>query len=114
MLFRSEGSPESASLIAEPLTLVSTWRERVLPAILFIATFASTTFAGLWYAGYGDGGFLSTAVAAAADPTILFYGLPFSFTFLIILLADFKRRHMIVGEIQRNGQVLLFQFAARL
>ena len=82
-----EGSPESASLIAEPLTLVSTWREWVLPAILFIATFASTTFAGLWYAGYGDGGFLSTAVAAAADPTILFYGLPFSFTFLIILLA---------------------------
>jgi membrane-associated protease RseP (regulator of RpoE activity) len=82
-----EWSVESAPPPVEPVLAAPGWREWVLPIILFIATFFSTTFAGLWYAGYGDGGFFSTALAAAAQPTVLLYGLPFSFTFLTILLA---------------------------
>ena len=48
---------------------------------------ARTSFAGLLYAGYGDGRFFATALAALANPGLLLAGLPFSFTFLSILLA---------------------------
>ena len=63
------------------------WREWVLPALLFVATFASTSFAGMLYAGFGDGRFFATAAAALMHPSLLLAGLPFSFTFLTILLA---------------------------
>lgn len=63
------------------------WREWVLPAILFLATLVSTTFAGLLYAGFGDGPFFFTVAGALRNPSILAHGLPFSFTFLAILLA---------------------------
>jgi len=53
---------------------------------LFLATFLSTTFAGISYVGvYGD--FLTTLMAVLLNPSLLVLGLPFSFTFLIILLA---------------------------
>ena len=60
--------------------------EWIASAALFLATFLSTTFAGLVYA-VGDAGFRSMVLTAAAHPRILIYGLPFSFTFLSILLA---------------------------
>lgn len=60
--------------------------EWFLSAMLFLATFISTTFAGLSYVG-GDGSVLSLLFLAMAHPQVLVYGLPFSFTFLMILLA---------------------------
>ncbi len=61
-------------------------RDWILPIILFIATFFSTTFAGIFYAG-GDGNYLGTLVAVLMRPSLLLLGIPFSFTFLTILLA---------------------------
>ena len=52
-------------MIEPPLAFPApTLREWILPAILFVATFASTSFAGLLYAGYGDGRFFATGLAA--------------------------------------------------
>jgi len=65
---------------------VSAAREWFLPAILFAATFFSTTFAGLFYAG-SDGNPLTLILVAAAHPSILLLGLPFSLTLITILLA---------------------------
>jgi membrane-associated protease RseP (regulator of RpoE activity) len=63
-----------------------TRREWVISGLLFAATFLSTTFAGLLYSR-GDAGFLSMVLVTLLNPRILIYGLPFSFTFLMILLA---------------------------
>jgi membrane-associated protease RseP (regulator of RpoE activity) len=60
-----------------------TW---ILPLILFCCTLVSTTFAGLFYAS-GDDRLLVTAMVSFLHPSILILGLPFSFTFLAILLA---------------------------
>lgn len=62
-------------------------RAWLLPSLLFAATLASTTLVGLIYAGYGDGGFLSGVIAVSRQPRLLVHGLPFSLTFLWILLA---------------------------
>ncbi|HYK90053.1 MAG TPA: site-2 protease family protein [Acidobacteriota bacterium] len=61
-------------------------REWAISVLLFLLTLLSTTFAGLTYAG-GDVGFIRTILFAASRPSILLYGLPFSVTFLTILLA---------------------------
>ncbi len=61
-------------------------REWFISALLFILTFISTTFAGVLYMRE-DIGFFSLFFYALANPGILLYGLPFSFTFIIILLA---------------------------
>lgn len=53
---------------------------------LFLATLLSVTYAGLFYVG-ADRGFLTTTRLVASHPSILLYGLPFSVTFLTILLA---------------------------
>ncbi len=53
--------------------------------MLFLATLLSTTFAGLLYSG--DIGFARAVLIAISRPAILLYGLPFSLTFLTILLA---------------------------
>jgi len=62
------------------------WREWVWPALLFLTTFLSATYAGLFYV-YGDVGFMRMAFAVAVRPAILLQGVPFSFTLLSILLA---------------------------
>ena len=62
-----------------------TRREWLVSALLFVATFISTTFAGVLYTR--DVGFFSLFFYALVRPGILLYGLPFSFTFIIILLA---------------------------
>jgi membrane-associated protease RseP (regulator of RpoE activity) len=51
-----------------------------------VATFVSTTFAGVLYAR-DDVSFITMIFVAIARPGILLYGLPFSFTFIMILLA---------------------------
>jgi membrane-associated protease RseP (regulator of RpoE activity) len=61
-------------------------REWTISVVLFLLTLLSTTFAGLIYAG-SDAGFVQTILAAASRPSMLIYGLPFSVTFLSILLA---------------------------
>jgi len=61
-------------------------REWLLPAILFAATLLSTTFAGLFYAG-SDANPLTVILVAAAHPSILLLGFPFSVTLITILLA---------------------------
>lgn len=58
----------------------------MVPILLFCATFASTTFAGLFYAGAGSD-FLRTLLVAISRPGIILYGLPFSVTLITILLA---------------------------
>ncbi len=57
-----------------------------MPALLFLTTFLSATYAGLFYV-YGDVGFMRMAFAIAVRPAILLQGVPFSFTLLTILLA---------------------------
>lgn len=69
-----------------PETVVPPWREWVVPALLFLTTFLSATYAGLFYV-YGDVGFMRMAFAIAVRPAILLQGMPFSFTLLTILLA---------------------------
>ncbi len=69
-----------------PTTTAPSAREWTISVILFLLTLCSTTFAGLIYVG-DDAGFFRTALVAAAHPSILLYGLPFSLTFLAILLA---------------------------
>ncbi len=69
-----------------PVSSAPTAREWALSAVLFVLTLFSTTFAGLIYVG-DDAGFFRTAFLAAAHPSILLYGLPFSLTFLAILLS---------------------------
>jgi len=64
------------------------WTEWIFPIFLFVATFFSTTFAGLIHAGYSDSRFFPTLMMALRHPLILAHGLPFSFTFLAILLAQ--------------------------
>lgn len=61
-------------------------REWLTAALLFIATFISMTFAGVIYMR-DDVSFLSVILVAIARPRILLHGLPFSFTFIMILLA---------------------------
>jgi membrane-associated protease RseP (regulator of RpoE activity) len=61
-------------------------REWTVSVALFLLTLLSTTFAGLIYAG-GDAGFIRTIFFALSHPSVLVYGLPFSVTFLSILLA---------------------------
>ncbi len=63
-----------------------TRKEWAVSILLFLLTLLSTTFAGLIYAG-GDSSVLATALFAVSRPSILLYGLPFSITFLTILLA---------------------------
>jgi membrane-associated protease RseP (regulator of RpoE activity) len=58
----------------------------VVPGLLFLATFVSTTFAGLFYV-VGDGGFIRMIRLSLAHPSLLLSGLPFSVTFLGILLT---------------------------
>ncbi len=62
------------------------WRDWVVPGLLFLATLLSTTFAGLFYV-LGDGGFVRMVMLSLAHPSLLLQGLPFSLTFLGILLA---------------------------
>ena len=62
------------------------WREWVVPFLLFVATFLSTTFAGLFYVA-GDTSFSSLVLTAVTRPAVLLFGLPFSLTLLTILLA---------------------------
>lgn len=58
----------------------------LVPGILFAATFLSTTCAGLFYAtGVED--VVRIFLAIFFDPSLLLLGLPFSFTFMTILLA---------------------------
>jgi membrane-associated protease RseP (regulator of RpoE activity) len=59
------------------------WREWALPAILFLATLLSTTYAGLFYSD-GEPGILRTVIS---HPAHLLQGVPFSFTLIVILLA---------------------------
>jgi membrane-associated protease RseP (regulator of RpoE activity) len=61
-------------------------REWILSVVLFLATFASTTFAGLFFV-YGDVGFLRMALEVIANPSTLRNGTAFSFTLITILLA---------------------------
>lgn len=82
------GSPEISFpefKIPQP-TIGPSRREWLISIFLFIATFISTTFAGVLYMRE-DIGFFSLFFFALARPGILLYGLPFSFTFLMILLA---------------------------
>ena len=76
-LLRQNPAPEMSS---------PEWREWVLPALLFLTTFLSATYAGLFYV-YGDVGFMRMTRAIAVHPAILLQGMPFSFTLLTILLA---------------------------
>lgn len=62
------------------------WREWLFPAFLFLITFLSTTYAGLFWV-YGDEGFLWMMLALFRHPTMLLQGLPFSFTLMAILFA---------------------------
>ncbi len=61
-------------------------REWLISVLLFVATFISTTFAGIAYARE-DIGFLTMIFVVIRHPGILLYGFPFSFTFIMILLA---------------------------
>jgi len=61
-------------------------REWVIPAVLFVATLLSTTFAGLFYVA-GDVRFGALLMTATFHPSVLLLGLPFSITLLGILLA---------------------------
>ncbi len=61
-------------------------REWLFPVFLFLITFLSTTYAGLFYT-LEDQGFIRMALATAFHPTLLLRGLPFSFTLIMILLA---------------------------
>jgi len=59
---------------------------KLLPAILFLASFCTTTFAGvIWYAGFAGSppGFLDLLT----DPSYLIGGLSFSVSILVILIA---------------------------
>lgn len=58
----------------------------MFPAFLFLVTFLSTTYAGLFYVN-GDEGFLWMMLALFRHPTRLLQGMPFSFTLMAILLA---------------------------
>ena len=62
------------------------WREWVVPALLFVATLVSTTFAGLFYV-VDDSGFVRMMLLSVAHPSLLKLGLPFSLTFVGILLS---------------------------
>jgi membrane-associated protease RseP (regulator of RpoE activity) len=62
------------------------WRAWRLPVLLLAITFLSTTFAGLFYV-FGDVGFIQMTLALLAHPSLLLQGMPFSFTFIAILLA---------------------------
>ncbi len=61
-------------------------REWLLPGFLFLVTFLSTTYAGLFYE-LDDQGFFRTSLAIAFHPALLLRGLPFSFTLIVILLS---------------------------
>jgi len=60
--------------------------EWIIPSLLFLLTFMSTTFAGLLYTT-DNGSFWGMAFVALARPSLLQYGLPFSIPLLAILLA---------------------------
>jgi membrane-associated protease RseP (regulator of RpoE activity) len=78
--------PGSGSQYNIPKYPAPHWREWIVPVLLFLATLVSTTFAGLLYV-IGDTGFVRMALLSMAHPSLLFRGLPFSLTFLGILLA---------------------------
>lgn len=79
--------PDWARALPVPRYPGPTLREWVLPALLFAATFCSTSFAGMLYAGASDEGFGNSVLALLRHPSLLAAGLPFSFTFLTILTA---------------------------
>jgi len=84
----SNPSPQWFSGAPEPVPAaipggLKEWR---LPAVLFVATFLSMTFAGIFYSE-ADVGMFGMALRVLADPSLLLRGLPFSFTFIMILLA---------------------------
>lgn len=58
----------------------------MLCAFLFVLTFVSTTYAGVFYAT-GDANWLRIILVILSRPSVLLLGLPFSFTFMAILLA---------------------------
>ncbi len=58
----------------------------VLAGVLFILTFLSTTYAGMFYAT-GSADILFMVALVLTHPSALLLGLPFSFTFMAILLA---------------------------
>jgi membrane-associated protease RseP (regulator of RpoE activity) len=63
------------------------WREWRIPALLFVLTFLSTTFAGLFYVLPSEVSFFRLLVGILWHPQLLLLGLPFSFTLITILLA---------------------------
>ena len=77
----TSGQPIPVSAIPSP-----GWREWLFPAFLFVTTFISTTFAGLFYV-FGDQGFFRMALAILIHPSLLLRGLAFSFPLITILLA---------------------------
>lgn len=58
----------------------------LLSAFLFVLTFLSTTYAGIFYAT-GDANWLRMMLLIFSHPSVLLLGLPFSLTFMVILLA---------------------------
>jgi membrane-associated protease RseP (regulator of RpoE activity) len=63
------------------------WREWKVPALLFVLTFLSTTYAGIFYVIGEDVGFLRLLLEIIRRPGLLLRGLPFSYTLIAILLA---------------------------
>jgi membrane-associated protease RseP (regulator of RpoE activity) len=61
-------------------------REWIISALLFSATFLSTTFAGLFF-GIGDIVIIPSLRAFIHRPSLILYGLPFSVSVILILLA---------------------------
>jgi len=84
------------SLPAEPPAVphrgggLSEW---FVPAVLFSATLVTTTLAGLFYAS-GEMNLIRIAAAALERPSLLLLGLPFSLTFMGILLAHEMGHYM--------------------
>jgi membrane-associated protease RseP (regulator of RpoE activity) len=62
------------------------WKEWIISAILFFATFLSTTFAGLFF-GISDIGAIPTLRTFLQRPGLIVHGLPFSVSVILILLA---------------------------
>ncbi len=86
----SPSSPPSVAAVPSPIPVStqpeSPQRQWLLSAVLFAATFATTTLAGLFHAG-GDVDLLTATLLVTARPSLLLLGLPFSLTLMTILLA---------------------------
>jgi membrane-associated protease RseP (regulator of RpoE activity) len=59
----------------------------LIPGILFVATFLTTSFAGLLDSGYVINGLIGTFLTVLEYPHLLVKGFPFSITLMTILLA---------------------------